>query len=230
MNTESNIPQDIPDEGPAETRPLGFWLKAVGALVDREMDAALRGEAVDRRDWRLLKALDGAADTPWLHERMARKPRRIEALTDRGWATRTDGEWTLTDDGRAAVERLTAKVAGVRERVSGAVPPEELTTTIASLEAIARELGWEEGRPLPRHGRRRRDGLGHGGFGPRDGHAHRHGLGAPGFGGHGRRGFDPGDAGRADGPCGRFPDDHDGHRHGRHDGFGPWARGRHDVA
>ena len=238
MDTDTSIPRDTPDEGRAEARPLGFWLKAVDALVDREIDAALRGEAIDRRDWHLLKALDEGA--PWLQERMARKPRRIEALAYRGWATHADGGWTLTADGRAAVERLTAKVADTRERVAGAVSPEDLATTIASLEAVARELGWEEGQPLPRthRGRRGHSGFGRG-FGPH-GFGHR-GFEHDGFGPH-DHGF-PGragekgrhDAGQDEGHCGHCGHcghgaHHGGHRHGRRDGLGPWAHVRHDAA
>ena len=78
--------------------------------------------------------------------RLEREGRRLRGLVDRGWVTGTPGSWTLTDEGRAAFERLGAKVAGIRARVAGAVSPEDFATTLATLEAIAAELGWEEGR------------------------------------------------------------------------------------
>lgn len=48
-----------------------------------------------------------------------------------------------------------------RTRVSDAVPAEDLTTTMRTLETIAREFGWNEETPLPRR-RGRGFGRGHG--------------------------------------------------------------------
>ena len=99
----------------------------------------------------------------------------------------------LTDEGRAAKERLGAIVEGIRSRVAGAVTPDDFATTLASLEAIARELGWDENARMPRagFGRGFRPGFGFDpgfrpgwGFGPGSGFGPRH------FGGehgHGRR-------------------------------------------
>lgn len=176
MENHTNTPHD--------DRPLGFWLKAVDALLAKEVDDALRGEGIDHRDWRLLNALAGTVDAPGLHDRLARKPHRVTMLAEHGWTELVDGEWTLTDDGRAALERLAPRVAAVRERVAAAVSPEDLATTLAALEAIARELGWEEGRPLPRRAGRRH---GHG----RHGHGHQHGHGGHGHEPAHRHGFAP---------------------------------------
>ena len=95
----------------------------------------------------LLNALSGDVELPAFAERFARKGKRLRGLEERGWVEETgDGTWALTDEGRAAKERLGAIVDGIRSRVAGAVSPEDFATTMASLEAIARELGWEEGR------------------------------------------------------------------------------------
>lgn len=192
-------------------RPLGFWLRTVDALLDRAFADALEKDDASRRDWMLLNAVDGTVDAPWLIERLARRSGRARRLAERGWIAETDGGWTLTDDGRAAKDRLGGIVDGIRERVAGAVSPEDLATTLASLEAIARELGWDENRPFDaardahrrfgRHGHRFGSGFdapgfpgapgfaGAAGFGPERRFGPRHGFG-PGF--DPRRGFGPG--------------------------------------
>ncbi|WP_456284399.1 hypothetical protein [Microbacterium sp. JZ101] len=187
MNTDTThrTPQD-------DGRPLGFWLKAVDSLLSQQIDAALESEGIDHRDWRLLNALAGTVDAPGLHDRLARKPHRVTMLAEHGWVELVDGEWTLTDEGRTTLDRLAPRVAAVRERVAAAVSPEDFATTLASLEAIARELGWEEGKPLPRR-TRPRGRHGHG-FGP-----HGHGFGPHGFGPHG---FGPHGHGHGFGPHG----------------------------
>lgn len=207
---------DTPDT--PQSRPFGYWLKAVDRLMAAEFAAAFDGEGITRRDWRLLNVVDGTAD----HDRPL-NPHKLHRLIDRGWVT-ADGEgWALTDDGRAAKERLGALVDGIRAKVVDAVPTEDLDTTLASLEAIARAFGWEEGTPLPRT--------------HRDPRGHRHGRGF-GFGRHdfGRRGFGRGYGHGFDGhdrfdPRERHEHDHDPHSFGRHDhgerSFGPHGHGPH---
>ncbi|WP_206535717.1 hypothetical protein [Microbacterium sp. 4R-513] len=166
------------DRIPTDRRPLGFWLRAVDALISREFESAFADEGVTRRDWMLLNALAGDID-PALAERLARRSKRLRGLEKRGWADeKGDGTWVLTDEGRAAQERLAAIVDGVRQRVAGAVSPEDFATTLASLEAIARELGWDE-NAAPR------------GFGRFFGRGFREGD-EPDFGPGFRRGFGPG--------------------------------------
>src|SRR5690349_8514874 len=144
MNTENENPQNQdPNPGPAdqtgadeagtggagdpgERRPLGYWLRAVDALLTREFAAAFESEGVTRRDWMLLNVLSGDVDAPGVAERLARKGKRLRRLEELGWAEEQgDGTWALTDDGRAARERLGAVVDGIRARVAGAVSPED---------------------------------------------------------------------------------------------------------
>ncbi|MFJ6677833.1 hypothetical protein ACIQLK_01735 [Microbacterium sp. NPDC091382] len=78
-------------------------------------------------------------------------------------------------------------VAAVQTRISAAVHEDDYDTLLRSLDAIARELGWDESQPMPpRPGRgHRRGGFGRGfgrgfgphrgeGFGPRHGHRFDH--------------------------------------------------------
>lgn len=222
------------------SRPFGFWIKAVDRLMAAEFASSFEGEHASRRDWRILNVIDGTAP--------ARRPlnaHKLRDLIERGWVVADGDGWTLTDDGRAAKERLGGIVEGIRAKVSDAVSPEDLDTTIATLEQIARAFGWDEETPLPRgrghgHGFGRR-GFGPG-FGPRDfgrrhghpfGRGHGHGFGrgfAPNHG-HGANAEDGADAehgshsgfghhGCADRGHDRIADTTGGHRHGRH-GHGP---------
>lgn len=219
-------------------RPFGYWLKAVDRLMAAEFDSAFEGEHASRRDWRILNVIDGTAP--------ARRPlnaHKLHALVERGWVVADGDGWTLTDDGRAAKERLGGIVDGIRAKVTDAVSPEDLETTMSSLEQIARAFGWDEETPLPR-GRGRRHGFGPRGFGRGFAPEHGFGPGRPGRGfgrrhGHpfGRgRGFAPGfdsehehehehgaDAELSGHDCGhrghpghdRFADAHDRANHGR---------------
>jgi len=186
---------------PTERLPLGYWLRTVDALITREFAAAFDGADIDRRDWMLLNALSGGAPLPSFAERFVRKGKRLRNLADRGWVEENgDGTWSLTDEGRAAQAELGEIVDGIRSRVADAVSPEDYATTMASLEAIARELGWEEGQRMPRRGFGRGRDFGPGfrpGFGPAFGpHCHPHGAhdhgarhhGAHHHSGHGGRG------------------------------------------
>ena len=99
-------------------------------------------------------------------------------------------------------------VAAVQARVAAAVPEDDYDTLLRSLDAIARELGWDESQPMPpRPGRgHRRRGFGRGfGHGHRFGHGHAEGHGH-GFGHHDRHGE-------------RRRDCTHGHGHGERRGF-----------
>ncbi|WP_244632217.1 hypothetical protein [Microbacterium sp. Se63.02b] len=138
MNTsESQNPQNT-------SRPFGYWLKAADRLMASEFAAAFGSEHASRRDWRILNIVDGtvASDRPL-------NAHKLHSLVERGWVASEGDGWTLTDEGRAAKERLGAIVDGIRAKVSAAVSDEEMATTLASLEKIARAFGWEEGTPLP---------------------------------------------------------------------------------
>lgn len=219
IDTQNTHDGDSPER---PTLPLGYWLRAVDATIGREFATALAAEDVDRRDWMLLNAVSGDVDVPaWLASRVqGRGGKRLRALAERGWVTRTEDSWALTDEGRAAKARIAGIVDGIRERVSGAVSAEDYATMTASLEAIARELGWVESERMPRFGRRGRRGFGPGfrpefgpGFTPGFDSGSRPGFGPgfrPEFGPGFRPGFGPRDHSGAGEHCGR-------RGHGRHD-------------
>lgn len=249
MTTHDNHTDDH-NGTPTNRRPLGFWLK----VIDRRLDEAMRDlfteEGLTRRDWRRLNLVAGTVTDTRMSEKLAARPERVEPLVERGWVEGEPGAWRLTEAGEAARASLHERVATLRAKVAGAVSPEDFATTMASLEAIAGELGWAEGERMPRrHGRgfgRRhgREGFGrrqHGqGFGRRhDGEGHRHGEGhgadhgrcghGHGHGhGHGAIRNDVhvhvhmhGNAGRPE-----HPREHSDHGHDGHHGHDDHGRGR----
>ncbi|TQJ30257.1 hypothetical protein [Microbacterium sp. SLBN-146] len=196
MTTE-NAPHTPPQ------RPLGSWLRVVDGLISAEFAEAFAAEGIDRRDWMLLSVMAGEADVPPFAAKLARRGKRLRRLEERGWASeQSDGTWTLTDEGRQAKERLGAILDGIRQRVAGAVSPEDFATTMASLEAIARELGGDDPDAHAWRGGR--------GFGRRFGH-----RGAPRFEHDGPGPFGPGPFGP--GPFG--PRHRRGHAPFGHDDF-----------
>ena len=209
MNDMDQNSEDTPL--PPDRRPLGYWLRVVDELLTREFAAALAAEGITRRDWMLINVISGDVDAPELRERLARKGKRLRGLEERDWVVQQgDGTWALTELGRTEKERIGGIVDGIRSRVVDAVGPDAYAAMTASLESIARELGWDENTS---------DRGGFGGFGRGFG-----GFGRPGFGpgfGHGfRPGFGPG--GR---PQPFDPDVHDGFGRNRHRGFAPGRPG-----
>ncbi|KAF2420929.1 hypothetical protein B2K11_00320 [Microbacterium sp. B35-30] len=200
---------------PTDRRPLGYWLRAVDGLLTREFATALEAEGISRRDWMLLNLLAGDIDAPEMRERLARKGKRLRGLEERGWVEEHgDGTWSLTDLGRSEKDRIGAIVDGIRSRVVDAVGDAEAYAALTtSLEAIAREFGWDDSAA----GRERGFG-GFGGFGRR---------GFPGFGPEFRgHGFGPGwRQGFAGGPRPFGSDIHEGYGHNRHRGFAPGRPG-----
>lgn len=241
MNDDFTQDPDFPadSDAPRAERPLGYWLRLVDGLISREFATAFEGDGVTRRDWMLLNALSGDIDAPGITERLARKGgKRLRRLEQLRWAEEQgDGSWALTDAGREAKDRLGAAVGGIRERVAGAVSPEDYATMVASLEAIATELGWDASQPFPRgagFGRGRfggpfRPGFGRGldgpeGFGPG-------GFGPGGFGpgGFGAGGFGPGDFGHGHGfGPGHAMHEHWHHGHAEHPAHTPHAHRGHE--
>ena len=209
MTTPDNTPENTPA---SESRPFGFWLTAVDRLTAAAFATAFEDEGITRRDWRILNVVDGTFP--------ARRPLggpKLRRLVELGWIARDGDGWTLTEEGVAAKARLRAAVGEIRAQVAAPLTEEEFAALTASLEKVARGLGWTEGMRLPRpdrlrggrerHGRAAYEGRGHG-----DPEQHRHG-----HRGHGRPGF-PGfgfDAGF----------DADGERFPHHPGFGrEWPR------
>jgi len=171
------------------TRPLSAWVRTVDRLLARERHAALTTNDVSPRDARVLRLLasDRFGDRREMLTHFPHAGKRLRSLVERGWVTGGHGEWTLTEEGRATAERLTQLRDGLDARITSAVSEDELAAASATLEAVARALGWNEGDRMPRHHPRDHRGFGPG-FDLGRGFGHGHGFG-PGFGAG--RGFGP---------------------------------------
>lgn len=167
MNTTENTPENASSD---QSRPFGFWITAVDRLLTAEFATAFEDEGITRREWRILNAIDGTV--PAGRELHAGKVRHLVAL---GWVEPDADGWALTADGAAAKTRLSTAVEEIRAQVAGTLDPEEFAAMASALEKLARGLGYEEGKRLPRrHAGQRPDGHGHRGHGRR-GYGRRHG-------------------------------------------------------
>lgn len=212
MNTDTQTPRN-------DSHPFGYWLKGADRLMAAEFATAFDAERASRRDWRILNVIDGTVATP-----RPLNHHKLHRLVERGWVVADGDGWTLTDDGRAAKERLGAIVDGIRAKVSDAVSEEEMATTLAALEKIARAFGWDEETPLPRGRRHGFGGRGRG-FGRRFGRPFGGGFG-PGFG----HGFGP-DAHQSEHECRHGERGHGRHsEHSEHGDHGHRAPGPHPAA
>lgn len=75
--------------------------------------------------------------------RTARIERILADFTERGWVWFDGDRATLTDEGRAAHDAAFARVQEVRGALADGISPEDYATTLATLETMARNLGWQ---------------------------------------------------------------------------------------
>lgn len=138
-------------------RPIGFWLKLVDRLIDEQFASTLEEHGVTRRQWQLLNVLarenatveqldaavapflsmfpeDGGAESSAEH---------LTELIDSAWVDATPTGYELTERGRGAFERLSLVVSTNRDAATDGLTQQEYEQTLASLERIARNLGWE---------------------------------------------------------------------------------------
>lgn len=164
---------------PTDRRPLGFWLRAIEGPLRERMREAFAAFGVTRREWRVLTTLHAAPSTldeirdglpPRTHDhRMPLHPRHrsleqvLDGFVTRGWAELDSGSYTLTAEGRRIHDAILANVQTVRAGVTAGIPDEDYATTMATLEKVAGNVGWEPGTRPKR------------GFGGRHhGHPYRH--------------------------------------------------------
>ncbi|SEA40857.1 MarR family winged helix-turn-helix transcriptional regulator [Leifsonia sp. 21MFCrub1.1] len=86
---------------------------------------------------------DGRAE-----RRGAHRARRVLAeFVERGWVWFDGDRATLTDEGRAAHDEAFARVQAVRAELANGISEQDYATTMSTLETMARNLGWQQGRP-----------------------------------------------------------------------------------
>lgn len=68
--------------------------------------------------------------------------RILADFVERGWVWFDGDRATLTDEGRAAHDTAAERIRTARATASEGIDPADLATTLATLEAMARNLGW----------------------------------------------------------------------------------------
>lgn len=149
---------------PTDPRALAHRLTTVGHALHHRHFAQLRDSGIHPKTLLLLSAVDGRVDAPWVTDRLERGGKRVAALAERGWIVRTDDAWSLTDDGRALLDRVDAE----RSALLADVPEEQLANLTTALDALANALGVDDDESADRPARGFRVDLGAGprGFGP----------------------------------------------------------------
>ncbi|MEX1079989.1 MAG: MarR family transcriptional regulator [Homoserinimonas sp.] len=139
----------------ADTRPIGFWLKLVDRLIDERFASIIEEHGVTRRQWQLLGVLEaGSAPVDELDQAIAPflEPGSDESaadhlaeLVDSDWITIDGTAYSLTERGRGAFGRLQEVVEELRAQTGQGLTEEQYETTLAALERMAVNLGWQNG-------------------------------------------------------------------------------------
>jgi DNA-binding MarR family transcriptional regulator len=132
-------------------RPIGFWLKLVDRLIDEQFAATLEEHGITRRQWQLLNVLHAqpatieqldAAVAPFLAAEET-SAEHLTELVESAWVESTAKGYALTERGRAALDRLSQVVATQRTAIAEGVSAEQYQATVAVLERMAANLGFE---------------------------------------------------------------------------------------
>jgi DNA-binding PadR family transcriptional regulator len=132
---------------PTDRRPIGYWLKLVDRLIDERLDATLR--PLTRRHWQILNVVhQGPADQTAIDERLrpflvnGTTAPEVDDLRRDGWITDTT-PYELSESGVERFQRLLMAVSSDRARSMQGISQDQYAATIATLEQIARNLGWD---------------------------------------------------------------------------------------
>jgi len=139
----------------SDPKPIGYWLKLVDQLIDKQFVSALEEHGVTRRQWQLLGVLSRGPATllelasalgPFLDAAAGESVTdHIGELVESEWVTEADGTFTFTERGTTAFIRISEVVDGLRALSAEGIEAEEYATTVDVLERMARNLGWESG-------------------------------------------------------------------------------------
>jgi hypothetical protein len=144
-------------------RPIGYWLKLVDRLIDESFADVFGRTGLTRRHWQALNLVrDGVGDTATIdrvlspfapsddgrdgvRKQAAGVSAEIADLRARGWVEQGGAGWEITVSGRQAHHDLLDAVSAARERLAEGISGEEYDRTVATLERMARNLGWSPG-------------------------------------------------------------------------------------
>jgi len=133
-----------------DQRPIGYWLKLVDNLIERQFAETLDEHGVTRRQWQLLNVLArGAATVEQLDEAVRpfvtdgdSSAEHLSELIDSAWVSSTAAGYEMTERGFTAFGTLSEVVAQQRTIVGQGISEAQYTETVSVLEQMARNLGF----------------------------------------------------------------------------------------
>lgn len=135
-----------------ESTPIGYWLKLVDQLIDKQFVGALEEHGVTRRQWQLLGVLARGPATmlelasalgPFLDTAGGESVTdHVGELVESEWISEAGETYTLTERGSTAHARLTEVVEELRALSTEGIGDGDYATAIAVLERMAENLGW----------------------------------------------------------------------------------------
>lgn len=133
-------------------KPIGYWLKHLHNLIERQFDATLGDLGLDRRQWQILSLLSGAARSrteteqalaPFWPDGVPQLDAALDGpdgLVTRGWVRHDGDTLTLTEQGRAAHATAAERVGGTRRLLLRGLTPEQYAETVRILSVMAGNL------------------------------------------------------------------------------------------
>ena len=136
----------------ADQRPIGYWLKLLDNLIEKQFATTLDEHGVTRRQWQLLNVLARSnASIEQLDEAIApfldgaeSAAEHLSELIESAWVDATADGYELTDRGRTAFSTLAEVVGKQRAAVAQGIDEGEYAATVGVLERMARNLGHQQ--------------------------------------------------------------------------------------
>ena len=134
-----------------EQRPIGYWLKLVDQLIEKQFATTLDEHGVTRRQWQLLSVLSRSSATveqlddaiaPFLDGAKESAVEHLSELIDSAWVDATADGYELTDRGLTAYSTLADVVAKQRTFITQGIEEKEYLEAVSVLERMARNLGF----------------------------------------------------------------------------------------
>ncbi|SDQ50178.1 DNA-binding transcriptional regulator, MarR family [Thermostaphylospora chromogena] len=131
-------------------KPIGYWLKHLDNLLERQFDAVLADVGLSRREWQVLNTLSrnpeagvargevADALTPFWTDDRSDLDEVVAGLAARGWVrSDADDVIALTGEGRAVHADVAIRVRAVRSAVTEGLTPEQYEETVRVLSIMA---------------------------------------------------------------------------------------------
>jgi DNA-binding MarR family transcriptional regulator len=136
------------------TRPIGFWLRLVDRLLEERFAEVLEEHGITRGQWQLLNVVSrGGGATAEAVERAVAPftsadgepvSSQLAELIESGWVGLGGTEYRLTKRGEVAHDRLAEVIGELRAHSTEGISSDDYASTLATLERMARNLGWSD--------------------------------------------------------------------------------------